>query len=60
MDGGDDKPWGSVTLEPDSLSTPSGESHKNLEYWAALAPKFSAASREMIKRFADKLAAVGG
>jgi hypothetical protein len=59
MDGGDDKPWGSVSIEPDSLSTPSGESHKNLEYWSALAPKFGAASREMIKRFADKLAAVG-
>jgi hypothetical protein len=60
MDGGDDKPWASVSLEPDSLSTPSGESHKNLEYWSALAPKFGAASREMIRRFADKLAAVGG
>lgn len=59
MDGGDDKPWGSVSIEPDSLSTPSGESHKNLEYWSALAPKFGAASKEMIKRFADKLAAVG-
>jgi hypothetical protein len=59
MDGGDDKPWGSVSIEPDSLSTPSGESHKNLEYWSSLAPKFDAASKEMIKRFADKLTAVG-
>lgn len=52
----EDKLWASVTLDPDTLSVASGESHKNLEYWAALSPQLAGASKDMAKRLADKFA----
>lgn len=47
----------SFTLKPDSIDVSSGESHKNLDYWAALAPKFSAAVQAMMQRIATNLPA---
>lgn len=57
---GEDMQWASIELAPDSLSVPSGESHKNLEYWAAMAPSFADTVKTMVKRAADKFAAAGG
>lgn len=59
LSGGDDKPWASIELAPDSLSVSSGESHKNLEYWSALAPGFADAATTMVKRVAERFAAAG-
>jgi hypothetical protein len=56
---GDDKLWASVSIEPDTISTSSGESHKNLEYWSTMAPKFSDAAKAMAKTVADKFAVAG-
>ena len=53
---GDDKLWASVSIEPDSISAPSGESHKNLEYWSTMAPQFLDAAKAMSKLVADKFA----
>lgn len=53
---GDDKLWASVTIEPDTISTSSGESHKNLEYWSTMAPKFSDTAKAMAKSVAEKFA----
>ncbi len=60
MSGADDKPWASIALEPDSLNVATGESHKNLEYWSALAPGFTEAAKTMAKRIAEKFAATAG
>jgi hypothetical protein len=51
---GDDKPWGSISIEPDALNVASGESHKNREYWAALAPRFAETANAMALRLAAK------
>jgi hypothetical protein len=59
MSSGDDKVWATVSIDPDSISTPSGESHKNLEYWAALSPKLAEATKTMMKRVSEKLATAG-
>lgn len=55
----DDKLWASVSIEPDSISASSGESHKNLDYWSTMAPKFSDATKAMTKSVADKFAVAG-
>lgn len=52
----EDKLWASVSLEPDALSVPSGESHKNLAYWAALSPQVGALTKDMAKRVATQFA----
>jgi hypothetical protein len=56
----EDRLWATVAVEPDALSAASGESHKNLDYWSALAPKVAETSKTMARRVAEKFAAAGG
>lgn len=55
--GGNGKLLLSLSVNPDEISVPSGESHKNLEYWNALSPKFDAAAKAIAERLAFQLAA---
>lgn len=41
-----------LSVNPDEISVPSGESHKNLEYWNALSPKFEVAAKAIAERVA--------
>lgn len=44
-----------ISVNPDEISVPSGESHKNLEYWNALSPKFEVAANAIAERLAFSL-----
>lgn len=44
-----------ISVNPDEISVPSGESHKNLEYWNALSPKFDVAAKAIAERLAFSL-----
>jgi hypothetical protein len=44
-----------ISVNPDEISVPSGESHKNLEYWNALSPSFEKAANAIAQRLAFAL-----
>jgi len=44
-----------VSVNPDEISVPSGESHKNLEYWNDLSRKFEVAAKAIAERLAFSL-----
>ncbi|WP_156802332.1 hypothetical protein [Leeia oryzae] len=53
--GNGDQPLLWLSMKPDALSVPSGESHKNLEYWSALSPKFAMAVNSMMQKAVAEL-----
>jgi hypothetical protein len=55
--GGNGKLLLSLSVNPDEISVPSGESHKNLEYWKALSPKFEEAAKAIAERLAFQISA---
>lgn len=50
-------PQMTISVNPDEINVPSGESHKNLEYWKALSPKFEVAAKAIAERLAFGLSA---
>ena len=44
-----------ISVMPDEINVPTGESHKNLDYWAALSPKFEMAVKTMVGHLVEKL-----